>query len=72
MTVRGNPGPRGLPTPEHTGLKLGNKTVIGMKRAVETGKDICHTSVPLSYLFIYLFIYLTSRAVHAPIICFEM
>ena len=56
MTVRGNPGPRGLPTPEHTGLKLGNKTVIGMKRAVETGKDICHTSVPLSYLFIYLFI----------------
>lgn len=55
MTVGGNPGPQGLPTPEHTGLELGNKTVIGMKRAVETGKDICHTSVPLSNLFIYLF-----------------
>ena len=63
--MHGNPGPRGLPTPEHTGLELGNKTMIGMKQVVETGEDIRHTSMPLSYLFIYLFDFQSSACTYS-------
>ena len=63
--------------PEHTGLVLGNK-MIGIKRAIGVGKEICHTRVLLDFLFACLNRKIAlhqfcgaviSRAMHTAIVC---